>query len=272
MTHSATLYDLPSRGVVRIDGPERKEFLNNLVTNSVDALDAGEAAYAALLTPQGKILFDFFVVETGQAYLVDCHGAFTADLIKRLSMYRLRSKAEITDVSDAWQMLAGDAEVEGAIAFADPRLPGLPPRLLAPKDAALSTNASEEDYLALLRMRGIPDVPNDAGQSETFLLEANFDELHGVNFKKGCYIGQELAARMKHRATVRKRLMPVRLEGAVPAPGTPVIADGREAGTIKSGAGDLAMAYLRLDRVENAETLTAGDTPLSILWPDWFPR
>lgn len=275
MPNSQPYIELPSRGVVRVGGPERQTFLNNLVTNSVaESLDG--AVYSALLTPQGKILFDFFVVQHGDDYLLDCHGAFAADLVKRLTMYRLRAKVEIEDVSAQWQVFAADQgapAVEDAIIFADPRASSMPTRLLAPRDTIKAEDCrKEEDYLARQLAAGLPHVPLDAGQNEMFLLEANFEELHGVDFKKGCYIGQELAARMKHRATVRKRLMPVTLNGPLPAPGTSVLAGEREVGTLKHGIGKRAIALVRIDRVEGAEHLTADDVSLTINWPEWFPR
>lgn len=275
MTMPPLYTHLKSRGVVQLTGDERVSWLNNLVTNEISAGDSG-ATYAALLTPQGKILFDFFAVDKGEALLLDCHLAFAADLVKRLSMYRLRAKVEIEDVSDRWDVLATDALIDrapddGMIVYDDPRVPGMPIRILAPRDV-LKGAADESAYLERQLSAGLPNVPLDAGQNEMFLLEANFDELHGVNFKKGCYVGQELAARMKHRATVRKRLLPVTLDGPLPAPGTPVLAGEREVGTLKHGLGSRAIALLRLDRVEAAEHLTAGNVTLTIDWPDWFPR
>ncbi len=272
MTTKPTLMHIVSRGVVRVSGPERAPFLNNLLTNDMSD-SPGTAAYAALLTPQGKILFDFFAVNTGDAFLLDCHGAFAADLVKRLSMYRLRAKVEIADVSDDWDVFACETAPagEGLVIYNDPRLPGMPLRVLAPRGVLKGTD-DESAYLDRQLSAGLPNVPLDAGQNEMFLLEANFEELHGVNFKKGCYIGQELAARMKHRATVRKRLLPVTVDGPLPAPGTTVMAGEREVGTLKHGIGDRAIALIRIDRAENAETLTANDIPLTIDWPEWFPK
>ncbi len=271
---------LPSRGVIRVGGPEAAEFLQGLITNDVEKATEDTAIYAALLTPQGKILFDFFVVKSGGGFLLDCHGEYAAALAKRLSMYRLRANVEIEDLSEAWTVIAvfGAGEHPN-IGFADPRLAGLGTRVLYPVsdgpaqiDGAVA--ATEEDYLIWCLSHGLPNIPQDAGQDKTFLLEANFDELNGVDFTKGCYVGQELAARMKHRAKVRKRLMPVTFTGARPEPGTPIMAGEREIGSLRSGIGDRAIALIRLDRFEQAasEQLLADAIPLTVDWPNWLAK
>ena len=266
---------LPSRGVIRIGGPDAGEFLQGLITNDVEKATETSAVYAALLTPQGKILFDFFVTQSGDDFLLDCHGEFAEQLAKRLTMYRLRAKVEIEDQSSALHVAAhfGEGAESAPDGYADPRLPSLGRRILS-ADTAMATNASEEDYMSFCLSHGIGNTPLDAGQDKTFLLEANFDELNGVDFTKGCYVGQELAARMKHRSKVRKRLMPVVLEGALPEPGTPVMAGTREIGSLRSGIGNRVIALLRLDRLEEAgdTPLLAGDVPLTIQWPEWLPK
>jgi len=266
---------LSSRGVIRIGGPDAREFLQGLITNDVKKATETSAIYAALLTPQGKILFDFFITRSGDDFLLDCHGEFAAQLAKRLTMYRLRAKVEIEDQSSALHVTAhfGEGANGAPDGYADPRLTALGRRILS-ADAALAINASEEDYMSFCLAHGIGNIPLDAGQDKTFLLEANFDELNGVDFTKGCYVGQELAARMKHRSKVRKRLMPVVLEGALPEPGTPVMAGTREIGSLRSGIGNRVIALLRLDRLEEAgdTPLLAGDVPLTIQWPEWLPK
>lgn len=267
---------LPSRGVIAVSGPEARTFLQDVVTNNVDRVGDGNAVYAALLTPQGKLMFDFFMIDHDGAILLDCHGAFLPDLLKRLTMYRLRAKADIEDVSERWHVAAvwgGNTDLPGS-AFTDPRLAALGRRALVPRHETIRTNATEAEYNAWRLGLGVPDVPADAGQDQTFMLEANFDELNGVDFDKGCYIGQELASRMKRRGGLKKRLLPVDVEGELPPPETPVLAGERNVGNLRTGIGKRAMAYLRIDRLEeeNGVQLTAGGVPLTVDWPNWIPR
>ncbi len=270
---------LPSRGVLAVSGPDTRTFLQDIVTNNVDLAGAGRAVYAALLTPQGKLLFDFFIVERDGALLLDCHKEHLPALLKRLSLYRLRAKVELEDASGEWQVAvafgagASKAALPG-IAFEDPRLPALGLRALVPAGETVETTTTEEDYQVFRLALGVPDVAADAGQDRTFMLEANFDELNGTDFTKGCYIGQELASRMKRRNGLRKRLLPVELEGKLLPPETPVLAGDRNIGTLRSGIGRWAMALLRVDRLEEEKDnqLTAGGVPLTVHWPDWIPR
>jgi len=271
---------LPSRGVVRVSGPEAHDFLQGLVTNDMDKAEKA-AIYAALLTPQGKILFDFFILQSSEGYLLDCHGDDAPDLTKRLSMYRLRAKVEIADESDLWTCFAvfGPEADQLSGTHADPRLAALGRRGLfigsesVPEHSKIQS-VSEEDYLTFCLSMGIANIPKDAGRDKTFLLEANFDELNGVDFTKGCYVGQELAARMKHRAKVRKRLLPIEIDGALPETGTPVLAGEREIGSLRSGIGNRAIALIRIDRLDEAgdAPLTAGGCSLQVNWPVWLAR
>ncbi len=277
------LASLPSRGVIAIAGTEAREFLQGLITNDMDKLSQSHPLYAALLTPQGKILFDFFLVETGGTILVDCHKAFLPALLKRLKMYRLRALVDLEDVSEGWDVVAAfgsDTAMpanEGSVVFADPRLAALGQRTLVPVGTSLSdeaTVASEGDYNRWRLGLGVPDVPHDAEQDKMFLLEANFDELHGVDFQKGCYVGQELASRMKRRNGLRKRLLPVDFDGPVPAPGTALKAGTREIGSLRTSAGSRAMAYIRVDRLKEAEgeTLSADGLSFTVDWPSWIDQ
>lgn len=268
---------LPSRGVLAVSGPEARAFLDNLLTNDMDLVSESHAIYSALLTPQGKLLFDFFIIEHGGAFLFDCHKAHLPALLKRLTMYRLRAKVELADVSGDWKVAAafgkGDMALPG-IAFCDPRLATLGTRAFILASDSVPANLTEADYEAWRLSLGVPNMPDDAGQDQTFMLEANFDELRGVAFQKGCYIGQELASRMKRKNGLRKRLLPVNVNGPLPAPGTEVVAGERRIGEMRTGIGRRAIAYLRLDRLEEAkdEQLTAGGVALTVDWPDWIPR
>lgn len=286
---------LTDRGVLAIAGPEARSFLQTIVTNDVAAASEAHAVYAALLTPQGKYLFDFLIVgrPDGGLLLESEHGRL-ADLKRRLTMYRLRAKATIEDVSDSHAVhaafgptAAGRIGLDGPIgtatplgggmAFVDPRLAALGARAILPADGAAATleaaglqPASADDYDRHRLALGVPDGSRDMEVDRTILLEANFEELHGVDFRKGCYVGQEVTARSKYRGLVRRRLMRVDVDGPMPEPGTPVLAGTVEAGTVRSGRDGVAIAMLRLDRLDHAaDELVAGDARLTPVKPDW---
>ncbi len=265
-------FRLDDRAVIALSGPDARNLLQGLVTNDVKRLPHGGAAYAALLTPQGKILFDFFVVADDEGLLLDCAAAQADALVKRLSLYRLRAKAEIARRDDLVVLASWDGAVLPGRAFADPRLAQLGTRAIAAKtDAALPAGA--EDYLAQRLDLAVPESA-DFGQDKMFALDADLDELHGVAFDKGCYVGQELTARMKHRGTARKRLLPiVSVDGsALPAPDTAVIAEGKSLGEITSSYGARGFALIRLDRLEEAGAtgFSAGDKAVALGKPKWM--
>ena len=218
---------LENRAVIAISGGEAKGFLQGLITNDVQALAPRKAIYAALLTPQGKISFDFFAVERHEALLLDCQTTARESLLKRLIMYRLRAKLEIVprdDFTVAWDRTA--ALEDG---FRDPRLPALGQRAIVGKAPFADATAAAHAYLDHRLSLGVPEAA-DFGQDKIFALDAGLEELNGVSFDKGCYVGQELTARMKHRGTARKRLLAVEsVEGAaLPPSDTVVRAGGRE--------------------------------------------
>jgi folate-binding protein YgfZ len=273
---------LEDRGVVSVAGPDAEKLLAGLITNDMARLAAAPALYAALLTPQGKILFDFLVVKTGDGLLLDTAREKAADLVKRLSMYKLRADVRIRDVSEEFVVAAvwgGDAlplptgGAEGAHIVADPRLPALGARVLAPAsaaDAALAPLGGQrvgaEAYHAHRVGLGVPEGGRDFALGDTFPHEALMDQLNGVSFTKGCFVGQEVVARMQHRATVRKRVVPVVGEAELPAGPLPVLAGSAEIGRLGSVAGARGLALLRLDRVAEAlrdgVPLTAGGVAL----------
>ncbi len=262
---------LKSRGIVGVAGPEARSFLQGLVTNDVGRAVEGACVYAWLLTPQGKFLFDFFVFKDGERYLLDCDGDRAHDLLKRLHIYKLRAKIELTNQTHALGVGAAWDEqpppLPGAIVALDPRLPELGLRLLAPRDMIRTLGADEGAYEAHRLALGVPDH-KDFEIEGTFLLDGDGEELNAVDFRKGCYVGQELTARMKHRGTARKRMVPVEVDGALPAPGTPILnQDGLAVGEIRSGLGARAIAALRLDRAAEAQTLTASGVRLSVRRP-----
>lgn len=258
---------LADHGVVEIAGPDAAAFLHGLVTNDIASLGAGAARFAALLTPQGKILFDFLVFaldrSDGRALLLDCPRALAGDLVRRLGIYKLRARVEIADMSGEIESLAiWDTEQRSdlaALALArDPRSEQLGWRALVPRGAVVETDAREE-YDALRIGAGVPEGGVDFSYGEAFPHEANMDRLAGLDFAKGCYVGQEVVSRMKHRGSARKRVTPYRAQGPAPAPGTPVLAGELAIGATGSRAGDRGLALIRLDRL--ADAIAAGAAP-----------
>ncbi len=227
---------MTQRRLLRLSGPDAGEFLQGLVTNDVRRAPI----YAALLTPQGKYLADFFVIPDGDGYLLDVPAEQGDDLLRRLSMYKLRAKVEIAEDPRPVTRGTGPAP-DGAIA--DPRDPALGWRGygLGADDAT--------DWDALRVAHLVPEAGAELTPNDSFILEMGFERLHGVDFRKGCYVGQEVTARMKHKTELRKGLARVALDGPVP-PGTPILsADGREVGTVHTQSGGRAIAYLRFDRL-----------------------
>ena len=277
----------PERAVLAVTGEDRVAFLQGLVSNDVAGAAPGRAVWAALLTPQGKWLADFFILSDGTRLLLDCERAQAPMIKQRLTRYRLRSRVALaeTDLSvhAAWDGPwpddatpdAGSRDADATIAAPDPRLPEAGWRVLSA--ISLAANASAEAWDRHRLALGLPDGSRDLEAEKSILLEAGFDELNGVSWTKGCYMGQELTARTKYRGLVKRRLVPVRIEGAAPVPGTPVLRDGREVGTMRSarpGGGEgrdgsgIGMAVLRLEAMEGA--LTSGAAVLTPLVPAWM--
>lgn len=253
--------NLPGRAVISVTGPEAGHFLHNLLTADIDHLGEGQAAYAALLTPQGKILFDMFVLRAGEGYLIDCAASQRADLLKRLSMYKLRAKVEIAPRDDL-AVAVSPGEMAGG--YRDPRDPAIGWRSIgAPAGAA-------RGYDAARIAAGLADSVADLGSNEVFPHEANLDQLGGVSFRKGCYVGQEVVSRMEHRGLARSRILPVVLEGAVPAKGTEIRAGDKQVGTLLSSVGQRALALIRLDRLAEASApLLADGARVTVSKPAW---
>src|SRR3954471_7253983 len=276
---------LPERGILAVSGPDRRSFLQGLVSNDVEKLASGRAVYAALLTAQGKYLHDFIMVERNEAIWLDAEAARLADLKRRLSMYRLRAKVAIDERPElAAAAVFGDGaldalglprepgtartEVDGPI-MVDPRLVELGARAIRPRERIRSDLAggdlAETDFATYDRHRlalGVPDGSRDLVLEKSILLESGFEELHGVDWQKGCYIGQELTARTKYRGLIKKRLFPVRIDGPAPEPGTTVMLDGREAGEMRSSRDGIGLALLRLDAIEAGQPFVAGEATL----------
>jgi tRNA-modifying protein YgfZ len=269
---------LTDRAVVRVAGPGAHAFLQGLVTNDIDKAKPGSAIHAGLLTPQGKILFDFFVVPAADGFLLDVPKAKAAELVQRLVFYRLRAQVEIAEepsfaVAAAWgtsPRLPG-----GAIIYADPRLPGLGQRILLRAGTGAGDLgcplANEDEYRAKRIALGVPEGGRDYAYGDTFPHEAMFDQLDGVDFKKGCFVGQEVVSRMEHRGTARKRIVGVEGEEPLPPSGTEITAGSTPIGTLGSVSGRSGLALLRLDRAEEAQAtglpLRAGEVTVALRIP-----
>jgi tRNA-modifying protein YgfZ len=262
------LAHLPHRGVISVAGADRVAFLNGLVSNDVGRAAPGHAVWAALLTAQGKYVSDFFILTEDDRLLLDAPREAVPDLLARLRRFRLRSAVELADVSEQFQVYAawGGMPPPGPVTAPDPRLPEAGFRCLSQQ--VLETNASPENYAAHRLGLGLPDGPPDMEPDRTLLLEAGFDELGGIDWDKGCYMGQELTARTKYRGLVKRRLIPVVLSEAAPPPGTPVLAEGAEVGTLRSSAGLLALASLRLDVLQ--KPMLSGNALVQPRLPPWM--
>lgn len=291
---AATGVGLAGRGIVRVSGPQARDFLQNLVTCDLDRVDAAGAGHGALLTPLGKILFDFLIAPAGEdTYLLETDAGSLAGLVQRLTFYRLRAKVAIADASAEHSVHAvWDAPAEalaaalpaGSLVFADPRLAALGCRVwlrAAPETGGLAglagpeglVAATEADWHARRVAFGVPEAPHDYAPGDVFPHDVDMDQLGGVAFDKGCFVGQEVVSRMQHRGTARRRIVQVTGAADLPAPGTPVTAAGKPAGTLGTVAGRDGLALLRLDRVASARAagapVEAAGVALEARLPDW---
>lgn len=251
---------LEGRAVARVAGPEAAHFLDNLLTARTPA--PGAARYAALLAPQGKILADMFVLAVPEdGFRLDVPAPLLAELLKKLKLYRLRARVEIEAVDGlavgvAWD---GAAVPEGALAFEDPRLPALGQRFLIEVNAAeVLATVPESQWHAHRIALGVPEGGRDFAYGDAFPHEADMDQLHGIDFDKGCYVGQEIVSRMQHRGTARTRVIPFAVNGPLPVPGTPVTAGGKTLGQVGSGHEGRVLATVRLDRLAEAREAGLG--------------
>jgi len=284
---------LEDRGVLEVTGADRREFLQGLVSNDVAKATPDRALYAALLTAQGKYLHDFFIVALGDALYLDGEAARLADLKRRLGLYKLRAKVSLAEASDRYAVAAafGDGALDAlglppergaavpfadGVGYVDPRLVELGARLLLPRGAGATpltsrgfgmTDAAGYDRLRL--SLGVPDGSRDLAVEKAILLESGFDELNGIDWQKGCYVGQELTARTKYRALIKKRLMPVTVHGPLPPPGTPVMSGDQEAGEMRSGRDGVGLALLRLEATSDGKPLIAAGAKLTPRKPAW---
>ncbi len=268
--HAARLL---SRAVLAVSGPEAKSFLNGLITNDIERLSPSEPLYAGLLSPQGKLLVDFLLFERDGAVLIDVDSGQAASLAQRLVLYKLRAKVVIETRPD-WAVAAlwGAAEATGIL---DPRHPGLGARIIGPNaevERRLNGEGHEDAFTRHRLALGIGEGP-EIGDERTYPLEANFEPLHGVDFKKGCYVGQELTARMKHRGGLRKRVLPFRFDGAPPPAEASISGDGKEIGTVLVACDGRGLALVRLDRLSESDAaLDAGGTRVHLMRPDFLAQ
>ncbi len=278
---------LPDRGVVKVAGDDARHFLNGLATNDISQLAPGSARYAALLTPQGKIIADFIVAEApaveGGGFFLDCPRELVPTLVQKLNFYKLRAKVICEDLSEILGVMAvwnGSGTTTFGLCYADPRLAALgmrvmlPPHLAAGAAADLGTTPVEAAAYEAHRIAlGVPRGGEDFSYGDTFPHEADMDQLAGVDFDKGCYVGQEVVSRVEHRNRARSRIVPVAYDESPPSAGLPVMAGGKEVGTLGSTARGRGLALMRLDRVSDAlaegTPLTCGGVPLRVVKPDW---
>jgi tRNA-modifying protein YgfZ len=281
---------LPNRGVVRVAGDDARAFLDTLVTSSMDGVGEGRAIHTALLTPQGKIITDFCVTEAaaddGGGFYCDVPLVSAAELAKRLTFYKLRAKVSVENLSETLGVIAAwgaHLDIAGyGLAFVDPRLSSLGYRLIAHKsqiDAVIAetgaVTADLDDYHAHRAALGIGEVAFDFALGDAFPHEINMDQLHGVDFRKGCYVGQEVVSRMQHRGTARTRLVQLRYdEGFVASSGAPVMAGEKTLGTTGTAANGTGLALIRLDRAAEAlaagRPITAGGLTVTVVKPAWW--
>jgi len=278
---------LPDRGVVKVAGDDARGFLNGLVTNDMAKVAPGKPRFAALLTPQGKIIVDFIVAEApgndGGGFFLDCPRALASALVEKLNFYKLRAKVICEDLSSVLGVLAiwdGTAESEYGLSYPDPRLPALGSRIMLPPHLAeeaaadlggmlVGADAYEAHRIAL----GVPRGGLDFIYGDTFSHEADMDQLNGVDFGKGCYIGQEVVSRVEHRASARSRVVPIVYDEFAPSSGLPVMAGDRQIGTLGSTAKGHGLALMRLDRIGDAlaagATIEAGGIAIRAVKPAW---
>ncbi|MGI8524767.1 MAG: YgfZ/GcvT domain-containing protein [Pseudolabrys sp.] len=278
---------LPDRGVVKVAGDDSRGFLNGLITGDMNKVTPGQARFAALLTPQGKIVADFIVAEVdpadGSGFFLDCPRALAPALVEKFNFYKLRAKVVAEDLSHSLGVMAfwDDRGLsEYGLAYADPRLPALgtrvmlPPHLAAEAAADLgATLVDAEKYDAHRIALGIPRGGLDFSYGGTFPHEADMDQLAGVDFDKGCYVGQEVVSRVEHRASARKRVVPISYAEFAPISGLQILAGEKEVGSLHSTANRRGLAMVRLDRAADAiaagTPLTSGGIEIKLVKPSW---
>jgi len=270
---------LRDRGVIEVAGAEATGFLQRIITNSVLNIPKGEGRYAGLLTPQGKLLFDFFVVPLPEGpdagYLIDCASEQTADIVKRLNLHKMRAKIAIEDKSKQFAVAAIFGEVAAGVEgvfYRDARGPSMGLRVIAPRAALAKLDRGDASrYEAHRIAQGVPKGGVDFVHGSAFVHDVNLDLMNGVDFKKGCYVGQEVVARVHYRNSARKRIVKIHFDGLAPAQGTQIMAGETNIGQVGSTAGGEGLAMVRLDRLKDARVagvaLKAGDVAVDVIVP-----
>jgi folate-binding protein YgfZ len=260
---------LASRAVISVAGDDAKDFLQNLVTADIDGLGPGQATYSALLQPQGKILFDFFILAENGRYAIDCSKAQKPDLLKRLTFYKLRARVTLADSDEEVGVAA--AKPGNGLSYTDPRAAQLGQRLITGKGGL--PEGDQEAYRGGRIRLGIADSDEDIGSGELFPHEANLDQFGAVSFRKGCFIGQEVVSRMEHRGTARSRIVPVYAPKGAATKGSAITAGDKTIGTLLSASDKDALALIRLDRLKDAveagEGLLTEAGPIHVRKPGW---
>jgi hypothetical protein len=278
---------LPDRGVVKVVGDDARRFLNGLVTADMAKVAPDNPSFAALLTPQGKIIVDFIIAEAppadGGGFFLDCPRPLAPTLVEKLNFYKLRAKVICEDLSEVLGVMAvwnGTADSEYGLSYPDPRLPALGSRIMLPPHLAVTAAAdigaefTDADAFEAHRIAlGVPRGGLDFMYGDTFPHEADMDQLNGVDFDKGCYVGQEVVSRVEHRAIARNRVLPIAYDEFAPSSGLPIMAGVKQVGTLGSTAKGRGLALMRLDRVEDAlaakTALEAGGITIRAVKPSW---
>jgi len=278
---------LPDRGVVKVAGDDARRFLNGLVTNDMGKTGPGQPRFAALLTPQGKIIVDFIIAEApaqdGGGFFLDCPRVLALTLVEKLNFYKLRARVICEDLSEVLGVMAvwdGVADSEYGLSYPDPRLAALGSRIMLPPHLAADAAADlgcplvdAEAYDAHRIALGVPRGGADFVYGDTFPHEADMDQLAGVDFEKGCYVGQEVVSRVEHRASARNRVVPIAYDEFAPIAGLPIMAGDKQVGTLGSTAKGHGLALMRLDRIADAlaagTQLQAGGIGLRAVKPAW---
>jgi folate-binding protein YgfZ len=254
------------RAVLSLKGAEAENFLHNLVTADILGLAEGQARYAGLLSPQGKIIFDFFILKMAEGYLLDCAASQLEELMKRLMFYRLRAKVAIAERKDL-EVGVSPGQPSGLWDYVDPRTPLMGWRIIAEKGKLPEGSDYETQRITL----GLADSDGDIGSGQLFPHEANFDQFGAVSFTKGCYIGQEVVSRMQHRATARSRILPVTFNGVAPSRDAAIKSANSIVGSVLSSTGNMALALIRLDRLGEAEQpLLTDGVRIHVHKPAWI--
>jgi len=284
-----TFCKLENRGIIAVSGADSRSFLQGLISNDIEKVSDTTSIYSTFLSPQGKYLFDFFISQSGEDLLIDCEKDRLPDFMKRLRLYKLRADVEVVDRSDDFQVVAiwGDAAIEetglpldagaakplpGGTLSVDPRLVDAGLRAVLPAgptaiDGVSMDEVNFADYDAHRLSLGLPDSSRDLIVDKSTLLECGVDDLNGIDWKKGCYMGQEVTARSKYRGLVKKRLVPIDIDGPAPEAGTLIMAGDKQAGEMRSSAGNKGLALMRLEYLDGDSALISADESSTTLTP-----